>query len=511
MRIEKAKNASKNVSVELVQHIYGIIIPFIQRTLMIIYLGMEYTGLGGLFASILSVLNLAELGVGAAMVYSLYKPIAEDDDATIIKILNLYKKYYRIIGLVILAMGLLITPFLSFLIKADTCPKDLNIYVLFLMTLASTVLTYWMYAYKGSLFQAHQKNYIMTTINIATTIIFDAFQIVCIVVFKNYYLYLTCALLRAVVVNIVIAYKANKMYPKYKNPKGRLEKEEEKKITRNIKDIFLNKIGVVLSNSFDSIVISAFLGLTILAQYQNYLYIWTAIWWLAGTIFNATRAGIGNSLICEDKDKVFNDFKTFTMIIAWIIVIVISGFTNLFQPFIRMWVGEKNVLSNAIVLCLSAYFLMRFIEYFLSTYKEAAGIWHSDRFRPLVSGIFNLILNLILVQFIGLYGVVISTVLSFALIDIPWLSHNVFKRVFKDFSIKQYLANSLRFIISAIIAIASSVAVCRLVKLDGILEIVVKLIIAMLVSNSVMLILNFKTREFKHTVALVKKIVVKQR
>lgn len=509
MRIEKTKNASKNMTIELVQHIYGISVPFIQRTLMIIYLGMEYTGLGGLFSSILGVLNLAELGVGAAMLYNLYKPIAEDDESKIKKLLNLYKKYYRFTGLVILIAGLIITPFLKYLIKDGTCPNDLNIYILFLMSLSSTVLTYWMYAYKASIFQAQQKNYVVTVIHMVTSVIFDISQIICIVVFKNYYLYLGCTIARTIVINLWIAYIANKKYPQYRNPKERLDKNEEKAIRINIKDIFLNKIGLMLSNTFDSIVISTFLGLTILAQYQNYFYIWTSIWWLTGTVFNATRAGIGNSIVCEDREKVYNDFRTFSMIVIWIIVIVCSGFANVYQPFIRVWVGQENVLSNAIVYCLCGYFVLRFIEYFLSTYKEAAGIWHSDRFRPIVSGIANLILNLILVQFIGLYGVILSTILCFMFIDMPWLSRNVFKRVFVTHSIKEYLLKTIKFIISAVLAIGTSVLICKYINLTGILDIVVKLIVAMLSCNIVMLFCTFKTKEFYHAFSLVKKVIRK--
>ena len=131
MKLEKSKNAAKNIAFELLQNSYRIIVPFIQRTLMIVYLGMEYAGLGGLFTSILSLLSLAELGVGAAMIYSMYRPIAEDDEKKILKLLNLYKKYYRIIGTVILVIGLAITPLLKFLIKADTCKYLYSVFAYF--------------------------------------------------------------------------------------------------------------------------------------------------------------------------------------------------------------------------------------------------------------------------------------------------------------------------------------------------------------------------------------------
>ena len=509
MRLEKSKNAGKNIIFEFIQNVYGIIIPFIQRTLMITYLGIEYAGLGGLFTSILNVLNLAELGVGAAMIYSMYKPIAEDDENKVLRLLNLYKKYYRIIGIVIAAIGLLVTPFLEYLIKDGTCPKDLNIYVLFLMTLASTVMTYWLYAYKSSIISAYQKNYIGTKVRLEVTIPFDILQVVFIVVFRNYYLYLGCALARVVVNNIAIAYKTNKIFPQYKKPKGTVEKEEEQKIKKNVKDIFLNRVGVVLTESFDAVVISTFLGLTILGRYQNYLYIWTSVIVLSGVVFNSTRAGIGNSIIKDDRKKVFADLKTFTLIIFWIVAIIIAGFSNLYQPFIKIWVGEKNVLQYGIVICLCLYAFVRLLDYLFTTYKDAAGIWHTDRYRPLIAGIVNLIFNLITVNFWGLYGVILSTVVSKFLIDIPWLIYNIFNTIFKEMNVKKYLLHCFNMLICLVVTVCVTYLACCFIKLDGILEIIIKLVVAMITCNLVMCLLTFKTKESKSAKDIVIKIIKK--
>lgn len=509
MRLEKSKNAGKNIILEFIQNIYGIIIPFIQRTLMITYLGIEYAGLGGLFTSILNVLSLAELGVGSALIFSMYKPIADDDESKVLKLLNLYKKYYRIIGIVIGAIGLIITPFLKYLIKDGTCPSDLNIYILFLMTLASTVMSYWLYAYKSSIINAYQKSYIGTKVRLEITIPFDILQVVFIVVFKNYYLYLGCALARVVVNNIAIAYKTDKIFPQYRKPKGTVEKEEEKKIKRNVKDIFLNKIGMVLTESFDAVVISTFLGLTILGRYQNYLYIWSSVIVLAGIVFNATRAGIGNSIIKEKRKKVFADLRTFTLIVFWIVSVMIAGFSNLFQPFIKIWVGEKNVMQYGIVVCLCLYAIVRMLDYLYSTYKDAAGIWHTDRYRPLISGIVNLMLNLITVQFWGLYGVILSTVVSKFLIDIPWLMYNIFHTIFKEMNVKKYLLYCINMMICLAVTVSVTYLACYYIKLDGILEIIVKLFVAMLTCNIVMCLLTFKTKEFTNAKNIIIKMIKK--
>lgn len=509
MKLEKSKNAGKNMTLELIQRSYGIIVPFVQRTLMIMYLGIEYAGLGGLFASLLSILSLAELGVASAMMYSMYKPIAEDDEDKVRKILNLYKKYYRIIGSVIFAIGLIITPFLKYLIKDEAYPKDLNIYILFLMTLMSTVLTYWLFAYKISVFEAHQKNYIGTRVSMEVSVVFDVAQIIVLVVFRNYYLYLLCSIVRIVVTNIAVALKANKCYPQYKKPKGKLEKQEEKTIRRSVKDIFLNKIGEVLTDSFDSVVTSVFLGLTILAQYQNYLYIWKAVMGVTGVIYNATRAGIGNSLVNEKKSKIYDDLKTFSFIVFWIIALMVAGLLNLYQPFIKLWVGSDNLLSKGIVVCLCLFAALRFYSYMLTTYKSASGMWHVDRFRPLISGIVNLILNLITVQFWGLYGVILSTVICLAVIDIPWLAINIFKTVFREYSIVEYLKTCIKYIAISFAGIATAFFSCHFIKLDGVLEIVIKLVLVFVVCNSSMIIFSFRLKEFQRSISIIKNIIKK--
>ena len=166
MRIERTKNASRNIVFGILLKVYQMIVPFIMRTAIIYLLGAQYLGLNSLYASILQVLNLAELGVGSAMVYSMYKPIAEDDHKTICALMALYKKYYTIIGIIILIVGGILTPFIPSLIRMDTVPQDVNVYVLYWLNLGATVLSYWLFAYKNCLLSAYQRTDIISKISI---------------------------------------------------------------------------------------------------------------------------------------------------------------------------------------------------------------------------------------------------------------------------------------------------------------------------------------------------------
>ena len=349
MKIERTRNATRNIIYGTIAKIYQLLVPFAVRTAMIYVLGAEYLGLGSLFTSILSVLNLTELGVGSAMVFSMYKPIAEDDTPRICALMSLYRKYYRIIGSVILVVGIVITPLIPKLVKGDV-PDGISLIVLYWLNLGATVLTYFLFAYKNSLLSAHQRLDIGNKISMIIMTLQYALQIGAIFL-KNYYLYVIVALFTTALNNIVTAVIVDKMYPEYK-PVGKLDKKEIKIINRRIRDLFTAKIGGVVVDSADSIVISAFLGLTVLAMYNNYFYIMSSILGFIGILFSSCTAGIGNSIIIESDEKNYNDLKKFLLIISWIAGVCTCCLLCLFQPFMKIWVGEKYMLSMPMVICM---------------------------------------------------------------------------------------------------------------------------------------------------------------
>ena len=415
MKIERTKNAGRNIVFGVMLKAYQIVIPFVMRTVMIYLMGVQYLGLNSLFTSILQVLNLAELGVGSAMVYSMYKPIAIDDETRICALMKLYRTYYRVIGLVIAIIGAFLTPFIPKLIKSDV-PPDINIYILYILNLAVTVLSYWLFAYKNCLLDAHQRTDVTSKVTLVTNTVQYALQILVLVLFKNYYAYVIVALFTQAMTNIVIAMVVTKMFPDYR-PNGKLESSEIKTINRRIRDLFTAKLGGTITNSADTIVISAFLGLTTLAVYQNYYFIMNAVCGFITVLFSSITAGIGNSLVTETIEKNYKDFKVFSFIICYILCICCCCFIGLYQPFIRLWVGNKYILDYRFVILFCVLFYCLELAMLWASIKDAAGLWHSDRFRPLVGASVNLILNIVLVQYCGLYGIILSTVLSYIFIS----------------------------------------------------------------------------------------------
>lgn len=504
MKIERTKNATRSIISGLVLRIYQLIAPFIIRTIMIYSLGIEYVGLNSLFTSILQVLNLAELGVGSAMVYSMYKPIATDDTEKICALMRLYKIYYRIIGLIVLVGGIIIMPFLPYLIAGDI-PSGLNLYILYILNLGATVLSYWLFAYKNCLFTAHQRTDVVNNVTIIVNTGQYLLQGIILVVLKDYYAYLIIALLSQAVLNIATAYCATRMYPNY-TAKGKLDKTEVNTINQRVKDLFTSKVGNIIVNSADTIVISAFLGLSVLGIYNNYYYILNAILGFMTVIFNACTAGIGNSLIVDSEEKNLHDLNKLTFLIAWIGTFCCCCFLGLYQPFMRIWVGAEYLLPYSCVICMIIYFYIRVINQVLIVYKDAAGMWHEDRYRPLCTALTNLIMNLIMVQFIGLYGILLSTVLSTLIVGMPWVIHNLFTVVFKN-GAKNFIWNLMRYTLVTLLACVICYLFSLLIRGNDYIQIIINLIISLIVPNILFIVFFHRTKVFKASVNLVDKMI----
>jgi len=479
----------------MILRIYQMVVPFMMRTAMIYIMGVQYLGLNSLFVSIIQVLSLAELGVGNAMVFAMYKPIAEDDEQMICALMRLYRKYYRIIGLVIGAAGLLLTPVVPKLISGEI-PGNMNIYILYILNLATTVLSYWLFAYKNCLLQAHQRSDIASWVTAGTYTVQWCLQLAVLLIFHNYYLYLIIALASQVLNNVVSALIVNKKYPKYK-PAGRLERETVKSINQKIRDLFTAKLGTVVLRSSDTIVLSAFLGLKLLAIYQNYFFIISSVTAMIEIILGSVIAGIGNSYVLDSREKNYRDMQKFSFLFLWLISVCTCCFLGMYQSFMEIWVGRDLMLGIGEVICFASYFFVYTLNRLLNVYKDAAGLWHEDRFRPLVKSCVNLCLNLLLVRSWGIYGVLLSTVVTLAFIGMPWVLHNLFTHFFDKKMLKSYLRQLMTQIIAMVAAGAAVCFLCAQLHMSPVVRLVCCTLISIAVPNVLFLVLFYKTRQFR--------------
>lgn len=497
MKIERTKNAVNNIKAGMLLRLYHIIVPFLMRTAMIYFLGVEYLGLNSLFTSVLSVLNLAEMGVGSAMVFAMYKPIAEDDEKTICALMALYRRYYRLIGLVIGAAGLALTPFIPRLISGDV-PSDINVYVLYLLNLAATVLTYWLFAYKNCLLQAHQRTSVSSMITIIIYSVQWIAQLFILIVVKNYYWYVIAALASQALNNVLTSVVVGRLYPEY-SAGGTLPPEEVRQINGKIKDLFTAKFGGVVLKASDTIVISAFLGLTTVAVFQNYNYIAQSVITVVDMILGSIMAGLGNSFILESKEKNFRDMEKFSFLFLWLAGLCVCCFLAMYQPFMEIWVGKELMLDYGLVVCFALYFLVFVLNRFLSTYKDAAGLWHKDRYRALITALINLGLNLLLVRRWGLYGILLSTVISMVCVGIPWMLNNLFSLFFDAAELRKFM--KLLFSFAAAISVAGAIVclICAAINLPPLAKLLLSALTAVLVPNILFYLCFKNNKQFRES------------
>lgn len=505
MRFSRTKNTLRNIVFGSVNRIINIILPFISRTVILYVMGTQYLGLSSLFSSILSFLSLTELGIGSAMVYSMYKPIAENDAATIKALLNLYRKLYRIIGAVILVIGLTLMPFLKVLVPEEL-PPDINLYLLYFIYLFNAVLSYWLFAYKNALLQAYQRNDINSKIASVITSASYVVMLLSLYLTENYYAYVIWLPVFTVLTNVLRLILVNRNFPNIK-PEGEVSAELKQSIFKKTTALIGTKLNTVVLNAADNLVMSAFLGLTVIAMYGNYHYIMSSIIGFLGIIYSSMTAGLGNSLQTDSLETNYRNFEKFSFINSWLVGWCAVCLVCLYQPFMRIWVGEELMFPFYVVLEIGLYFYIYQIRKIPVVYKDAAGIWWEDRFRPYVCMIVNVVLNIALVQVIGISGIILSTVFSLV-ISIPWENYTIFKYVFYRSS-KSYYGKMFFSAGAMIVAGAVTFGVCSLFG-DGILAFLLRGCVCIVVPNVIFAALNCKRPEFKETISFVKRIFKRQ-
>lgn len=507
MKIDRLANAARSTIFTGALSLCRTAAMFALRTALLYSLGVEYLGLNGLFASVVQVLNIADLGVESAIAFSLYRPIAEDDKASICALMALYRKYYIGIGLFILGAGLCTLPFLPRLIEGGS-PSGVNIYLGFALYLLSAASSYLAGGYRKCLLKAHMRGDVLSRVALAVLLAVTVLQLVAVCVFHSYYLYLVLLIVSVVAENSSAALISHRMYPDYK-PGGILPRQYLCQFRQRIRDLFTAKISTVILNSADAVVISAFLGLGVLAKYQNYYYILAAVAALMEVLFDSAIAGIGNSLITESKEKNYGDLKLLSFAVGWAAGWCACCFVCLYQPFMRIWVGEALLLPFGMVILFACYFVAIEMNRVINVYKDAAGMWHRDRFRPLTAAVLNLVLNLLTVRRLGLYGVLLSSVVAVVGVEVPWLLHILFSQMFPRERLGGFIRLLLRCVLAAVLACVPACILCGLISWGGWGELLCRAAVCVAVPNLVFLAVYHKTEEFHNGAGILKMLLHK--
>lgn len=467
MKLDFARNVRRNFVASAVNSGIKLLFPFLNRTLFLWLLGPEYLGLNGLFCSVLGVLMLAELGFGTAVVCSMYKPVADDDRELICAYLRFYRKVYRCVGAVIFVVGLCLLPFLRDLVHGDV-PPDVDLHVLYLIHLVNTSASYFLFAYRGSVLGAHHRNDVITNIRTATSVAQYVVVFIVLLLTRNYYHYVLTTVAFTVLQNVLLVKEARRLFPDIE-PRGVLSEERRRRVVSDVKSIFLHKFGGVVSYSTDNVVVSAFLGLVAVAAYGNYYYVVTSVSGLVASVYSSMTGGFGNKIYTETKDENFRLFMRMNRLALAAILICATLMAGLYEPFIRLWTkNDPALVRHALTPFLMVlYFCVNQSRQTLLTFKSAAALWRQDRWKPIVAGVLNLSLNISFVMFLPdaykLDGVILSTIVSLVVVQVPWESHVVFTAFFGRQEARVYWCQQAVFAVAALVLCAMAWHISRFV------------------------------------------------
>lgn len=500
-------NTIRNTAVGVVAQLIVIFLNFINRTIFIRYLGAEYLGLNGLFSNILSMLSLAELGIGVAISFSLYKPLAENDFRKIKALMNFYQLAYRIIGVVILILGLCLIPFLDYLIKdRPDIPHFTLIYILFL---TNTVVSYF-FTYKRSLLSADQKEYI-NSVNRTIFAIIQCFgQILVLLFTRNYLLYLTVVIICTLGSNIRISYQCNKMYPYLKKNKERLTKDETKLLLKYVAAQMSHKVGGIAVSGTDNILTTSLVsgGLVIVGLYSNYLLLINTIKSIITMFFTAVTASVGNLNAESNAEKSKEVFNKMFFLNMCFYGTTANCIFNLANDFIRLWIGEDYMLSTGIVIIIVINYYVSGMRQTCQTYNTTLGLFWNDRFKPWIEAAINLISSVALIRYFGFMGVLLGTLISTVTTSFWVEPFILYKHSFK-IRLRDYFIRYGQYTAIILIATILSFSITKTLEVDSFFVWILKALIVGVVSLGTVICFFHSKPEFFGLQMIAKSILKK--
>ena len=485
----RTKNSSRNIIFSMTAYLVQVVLGFLVRRYFIYYFNEEFLGLNSLFANILSILSLAELGFGTAIVFSMYKPMAENDVEKVKALLGFYRKCYMVIGVIVAVLGLLVLPFMPYF-KTKAPNVDVNIYIVYLLFLANSVVSYF-FAYRRSLLYANQRNDIESKINILIYIVQSVGQLLIILLLKNFYLYVVMIGISTVLNNFLVVIITQKKYLEFLDfSQVKLSDDERKVIKKNVTALIFHKVGEMLIYSTDSVLIYTLVGASALGKYSNYVLIVNYIGTIINLYINALSGSIGNSIASESTEKNATLFSKLNFIHVFICAFCTVCIFNLSDPFIDCILTKNSTTSlllnkfTLFAICLSFY--LNYSKNMVNAFKQGAGLFEQDKYMTLIEAGINLVASIVLAKFFGLIGIVVGTIISTLSISM-WTKPYVLNKYYLKQSTGKYFLKYLGY--TACMAVSGVVTyfVCSLIPAGGIVMLVLKFAVCGVVAGVTLL------------------------
>ncbi len=502
----RTKNSSRNIIFSMIAYIVQIVLGFVVRRYFIYFFCEEYLGINSVFSNVLSLLSLAELGFGTAIVFAMYKPMATGDKEQVRELLQFYKKCYTIIGLVVLGIGLAVFPFMQYF-KNKAPNVDVNFYIVYAIYLFNSVISYF-FSYRRSLLYTSQRSDIESKVNLALNILASALQILVLFTLQNFYVYLAILGLSTIVNNIIIYIYTDKHYAEYiQKPISALSPDTRKQINKNILAMIYHKIGGAVVYSTDSLLVYFMLGSSVLGKYSNYLLITTYVTALISIITNAIKGSVGNSIASESTDKNLGLFQKLNFIYMWLVSFCTICIFVLSDPFIDIVLTKDpnaNLLFDKTIITLIAFnFYFSVSRYMCGTFKECAGLFYQDRYKPLAEALINLVASIVLTYFFGLAGIIAGTIISSISTGL-WVEPYVLYKHYFNSNFLKYMLKHLWFTLATIVSAIGTYFVCNFIPNTSIWLLALKFATCIVVSNVFLLACLCFMPNFKSNVGYLK-------
>lgn len=509
MKESRISNVLKNSSANLIYKGVHIILQFVLRTAFIVILGKEYAGITTLFTDILQVLSLMELGIGTAMLYALYEPIANGDRVRINALMNFYKKAYCTIGLLILFVGISVVPFLNYLVT-DVPGITENIKIIYIIYVVTTASSYFL-IYKSAILRANQKSRVISFIDTIVYTIEALLEVILLLIFKRFYAYLFTHFIFSIIRNVILSYYTERRYRSYICDKtAELLPQETKSLFKDVAALAVYKISGKVIYSTDSIVISAFIGTQEVAVIGNYNLIINSLRTAIELVVDSAKASIGNLAVTSTKEKQEAVFRQMNFIAFWIACFFCTCLFVLLNSFIGdIWLDRTYTFRNNIVIVLVINFFIAVMVYPVEAFRTANGLFVYGKYRPAIMTILNIFLDIVFVHIWGILGVLLATAISRLLTQVWYDPYLIYNRVFRKTPWEYYKEYFIYVILTVITCTATGWLTNIVVICNAYIYFIYKMLIAIIVPNLLLIMVYHKTSEFQSLCNIGRRLIYK--
>ena len=484
------RSSTRNALTAVITQIVMGVASFVERMVFNQCFISDYLGFYSLFKNIISVLSVAELGLSVAISFALYAPFAEDNFEEVNAILAFYRKVYRTVGSIIFIGGIIFSFFLYFLVKTEVPMTSVTVY--FYIFLLSTVFEYFFF-YKSILFSANQRDYVPTLVTNTCWAIMYCIQIAVSIFTHSFMIYSLCIFIFTFVRCITVNILAKKCYKFIKNKPSKLSKESRKKILQNVKGLIATRIGNVISDSTNGILISAMVGSSILGLYSNYQMITKGLLGFTNILPSAITASLGNVGATESYDNVAESYRYIESAYYLLYAIISIVLVNIINPIVSIFFGASRCMpfSSALLICILFY--ISNIKNLFYTYKSSLGLYWYDRYRPLITGISDFILSIILGKIIGFDGIILGTIIAYTVIDLWVEPLIIFHRGFHASSRKMIATLILRLVFVILLMLVTSY-ISSLLPGKGLLNLALIFVVSTLITGLIFFIVYHRNK-----------------